>query len=152
VIYRLSENNFNIVLLKVILSCEPHYFPVYVSFPGGLPSDKQTQVCGRFGVFSTNSVAGVCLIKDISWLLWSLQKCWRKLFGRQWEKNGHTVLSTPSSRYSLSGVRLPVVLSCQIACFRGLCSFKIPHNCCWNWSPKGKLLLRFSVMYLCGCS
>lgn len=59
-IHRISENNFNIVLVKVILSSEPHYFPVYVSFPGVLPNDKQTQACSRFGVFCTNRVAGVC--------------------------------------------------------------------------------------------
>lgn len=38
------------------------------------------------------------------------------------------MLSIPSSRFILSGVRLPVVLSCQIRCFRGkwgLCSFKM---------------------------
>lgn len=46
----ISENNFSIVLLKVKFGPEPHYFPVYVSFPGGWPSDKQTQACGRFGV------------------------------------------------------------------------------------------------------
>lgn len=51
VIHKISENSFNIVLVKVILSSEPHYFPVYVSFPGVLPSDKQTQACSRFGVF-----------------------------------------------------------------------------------------------------
>lgn len=51
VIHTISENNFNIVLSKVILSSEPHYFPVYVSFPGVLLSGKQTQACRRFGVF-----------------------------------------------------------------------------------------------------
>lgn len=55
VIHKISENNFNIVLLKVILSSEPHYFPVYVSFPGVLPSDKQTQAFGRCGVFSART-------------------------------------------------------------------------------------------------
>lgn len=49
--HKVSKNNFNIVPLKVILSSEPHYFPVYVSFPGVLPNDKQTWACGRFGVF-----------------------------------------------------------------------------------------------------
>lgn len=65
VMHKTSENNFNIVLLKVILSCEPHYFPVDVSFPGVLPSDKQTQACGGCGVFSTNRVAGVFLVKGV---------------------------------------------------------------------------------------
>ena len=51
VMQKTAENNFNIVLLKVILSSEPHYFPVDVSFPGVLPSDKQTQACGGCGVF-----------------------------------------------------------------------------------------------------
>lgn len=63
---QISENNFNLVLLKVILSPEPHYFPVYVSFPGGLPSDKQTQACAvDLGFFSTKWVAGVCLKTSI---------------------------------------------------------------------------------------
>lgn len=46
-----------------------------------------------------------------------------------WRKNGHTVLSVPSSRCIWSGVRLLVVLSCHTAFnFRrelGLCSLKM---------------------------
>lgn len=100
---------------KVTLSPEPHYLPVCVAFPGDSPNSTQTQACGRFKVLSTNRVAGACLVIDIYWLWWSLRKCQCKLFRRQWRRNGRIVPSTPSSRYSSSGVSLPVVLSYQIA-------------------------------------
>lgn len=39
-IHKISGNNFNIVLLKLILSSKPRYFPVYASFLGVSLSDK----------------------------------------------------------------------------------------------------------------
>lgn len=146
--HKVSENSFCIVLVAVILSPEPHYFPVCISFPGDLPSDQQPQPCGRVGVLSTNRVTSVCLAIDIHWLLWSLQKCWCELFGRQWGENGHTVRFTPSSRYSFSGVRHLVNPVLSDGCFRNLCSFEMPHDCCKSWSLKGKLLLRLSAMHV----
>lgn len=40
------------------------------------------------------------------------------------------MLFTPSSRYSFSGVRLLVNPVLSDGCFRKLCSFEMPHDCC----------------------
>lgn len=152
--HKTSENNFNIVLLKVILSCEPHYFPVDVSFPGVLPNDRHRRVVG-VGFFSTNRVAGVFLVKGVYWLPWSLWKCWCEAFRRPWRRNGHTVLSIPSSRCIWSGVRLLVVLSCHAGCFREGTGPLFIENALWlllELITKGRLLVKFSVMYLSGNS
>lgn len=45
------REQLDVVLLKVILSPEPQCGPVCVSFPGGLPSDTQTQACREFLVW-----------------------------------------------------------------------------------------------------
>lgn len=99
---------------------------------------------------STNRVASVCLARNSNRLLWSLQKCWRELFGRQWGENGHIVLFTPSSRYSFSGVRLPLTLVFSDGCLGTLCSFEMLQDCCRSRSLKDKLLLRLSVSCLSG--
>lgn len=138
--HKVSENNFCIVLMKVTLNHTT--FLSAFHFLGTCQAINSPSPVVELGFLSTNRVAGVCLATDISWLGWSLQKCWCELFGRQWGENGHSVLFTPSSRYSFSRVRLPVnsVLSDG--------SFEMPHDCCKSRSLKGKLSMRLSVMYV----